>query len=79
MVDPRLELFSGSVVVAANDNWGGDGQLSAAASTVGAFPIADEASNDAILLITLSPGSYTVQVSGGKAAGNALVEVYEVP
>jgi hypothetical protein len=79
MVDPRLELFSGSVVVAANDNWGGDGQLSAAASTVGAFPIADEASKDAILLITLSPGSYTVQVSGGKAAGNALVEVYEVP
>jgi hypothetical protein len=40
-------------------------------------------SRDAVLLVTLPPGSYTAQVSGVGAAnvntGVALVEVYEVP
>ena len=35
---------------------------------------------DAVLLVTLAPGSYTAQVSGvGATTGVALVEVYEVP
>ena len=39
-----------------------------------------ESPGDAMLLMTLAPGSYTVQVSGvGGAAGETLVEIYEVP
>src|SRR5688572_19729763 len=39
MPDPRLTLFSGAEVVAENDNWGGDAQLSAIGQSVGAFAI----------------------------------------
>jgi hypothetical protein len=80
LVDPRLQLFSGSTVLRENDNWGGDAQLSAAGTAVGAFALADLASRDAVLLLTLPPGSYTAQVSGvNNTSGIALVEVYEVP
>jgi hypothetical protein len=37
-------------------------------------------SKDAVLLLTLNPGTYTAQVSGvGNTTGVALVEIYEVP
>jgi hypothetical protein len=46
---------------------------------VGAFGL-PAASRDAAVLTSLTPGSYTVQVSGvGGATGEALVEIYEVP
>ena len=81
MPDPQLALFSGATKVAENDNWGGDPQLTAAGNGVGAFAIADPAGKDAMLLITLAPGSYTAEVSGvsGTVGGSTLVEVYEVP
>ena len=80
MPDPELKLFGGgSVVIAANDNWGGSAQLTTAGAGVGAFALADPGSNDAMLLITLPPGKYTTEVSGKRAGGAALVEVYEVP
>ena len=38
------------------------------------------ASEDAALIATLPPGSYTAQVSGvGNTTGIAIVEVYELP
>ena len=79
LADPRLELFSGGSRVAANDNWGGDPQLAAVGTGVGAFAPRGAATTDAILLITLAPGNYTAQASGGGGAGQVLVEVYEVP
>jgi hypothetical protein len=79
MPDPRMALFRGTVQIAENDNWGGDAQLTSAAAAVGAFPIADSGSRDAMLLITLAPGNYTAQVNAVGAGGSALVEVYEVP
>jgi hypothetical protein len=80
LADPQLALFGGSVQIAANDNWGGDPQLSAAAARVGAFALGDASSKDAVLLLTLPPGSYTAQISGANGtSGNAIVEVYEVP
>src|SRR5581483_4409052 len=80
MPDPKLELFDGSTSLAANDIWGGDPQLNAAGGAVGAFAIADPASKDAMLLITLPPGAYSAQASGlGGSSGSVLVEVYEVP
>jgi hypothetical protein len=53
--------------------------LSTAFERVGAFALG-VASRDAAALLTLSAGSYTVQVSGvGNATGIALLEIYEVP
>jgi hypothetical protein len=82
LADPRLTLFSGSTVLAANDQWyeaPNAVALAAAAQQVGAFRLRAETA-DAGLLLTLPAGSYTAQVSGGEgASGTALVEVYEVP
>ncbi|MFO1447927.1 MAG: immunoglobulin domain-containing protein [Opitutaceae bacterium] len=79
MEDPRLDLFSGQTLRNANDNWGGDFTITSAFVKVGAFSLAS-ASRDAVLLVTLNPGSYTAQVTGANAsAGFVLVEVYEVP
>ena len=80
MADPKLDLYSGQVVIASNDNWGGEPQLAAAGASVGAFAISDLTSRDAVLLATLAPGAYTAQASGvNNTGGVALVEVYEVP
>jgi Immunoglobulin domain len=80
MANPKLELFSGSAVIARNDNWEGLPQLTTVGNSVGAFAITNASSNDAILLITLAPGSYTAQLSGvNGSTGLALLEVYEVP
>ncbi|MSU22956.1 MAG: hypothetical protein EXS32_03945 [Opitutus sp.] len=77
--NPQLTLFNASSVkIGENDDWGGTSALTAAFTAVGAFALPAK-SSDAALLATLVPGSYTVQVSGGKTAGTALVEVYEVP
>lgn len=81
MADPQLVLFnSAPAQIAANDNWGGDAQLAAAGTAVGAFALSGPASKDAVLLVTLPPGSYTAQASGvGNTGGMAIIEVYEVP
>lgn len=87
LVDPQLELYQarpagGSVLFARNDNWGESdvAELRAAFAATGAFALADAASKDAALVLTLPAGSYTAQVSGvGATTGEALVEVYEVP
>ncbi len=79
MPDPKLDLYSGSTAIAANDNWGGAPALTAAMNAAGAFAIADTASKDALLLVTLPAGSYSAIASGvGPSSGLAIVEVYEV-
>jgi sugar lactone lactonase YvrE len=79
LVDPKLELFTGTTKINENDNWGGATALANAFRSVAAFDL-PPASRDAVLLVTLEPGSYTAQVSGiGNTSGVALVEVYEVP
>lgn len=48
-------------------------------ATVGAFPLS-AGSADSAQIVSLSPGAYTVQVSGvGGTTGVALAEIYEVP
>ncbi len=82
LADPKLELFNNDTgaKINENDNWGGDDQLKNAAAVVGAFGLADTATKDAVLLVTLPPGAYSARVSGvGTSAGTAIVEVYEVP
>ena len=81
--DPELQLFNAATTggpIAVNDDWGGDPQVVAAASAVGAFAWTDPTSADSALLVTLAPGAYTAEITGiGNATGVALIEVYEIP
>jgi hypothetical protein len=80
LADPRLQLFSGSNVIASNFGWGGDPAIESAASSVNAFSWADSSSSDSAILVTLPPGAYTAQISGASGdTGVALVEVYDIP
>lgn len=82
LADPKLALYQGNTLVRENDNWSSTsdaGALAATATAVGAFPL-PSGSKDAALLVYLTPGNYTAQISGVNATtGVALVEVYEVP
>jgi hypothetical protein len=68
------------VQVAFGDDWGRGADAAAVAATatrVGAFALAGN-SRDAALVLTLTPGAYTAVVSGqGGASGGSLVEVYD--
>ncbi len=53
--------------------------IAAVSSRVGAFPL-PALSADAVLLLTLAPGTYHAQLTGAEAtSGIALLEIYEVP
>jgi GH35 family endo-1,4-beta-xylanase len=82
LVDPVLDVYSGSTVLASNDNWDDDAAkrdaIQQAALAVGAFGW-NPGSKEAALLLTLNPGAYTAIVSGKNGStGVSLVEVYEV-
>ena len=84
LMDPQLEITksvnNATVVVASNDNWGGDAQITAVANTVGAFALSSASSKDVAILVTLPPGVYYAKASGvANTTGVALIEVYEVP
>jgi hypothetical protein len=83
LADPALTLVDhANRVIAANDDWAtaaDHAEVAAAALAAGAFPLADDA-KDAAVLVTVPPGSYSVLVTGAdQTTGVALVEVYEVP
>jgi len=75
---PRLQLFDGGGnLLLENDGWANSSVLSAAFSSVGAFPFA-AGSADTAVLATLPPGAYTMQVQDASGAGGvALAEVYD--
>jgi hypothetical protein len=84
IVDPTISVFPGGGTEAlfSNDNWGDSSvaaEITSSASTLGAFPL-DAGSADAAMVVTLNPGSYTVQVGSATAGGTgvALIEVYEI-
>lgn len=81
LADPKLRVFDAKGrEVLANDNWAGATALRYAFDVTGAFPLPDAASQDAVLLTTLAPGLYTVQITGPNGAtGVAMAEVYLVP
>ena len=84
LANPIVSIFTAAgEKILVNDNWGEVPDVAAlrtAAAEQGAFAL-PEGSRDAAMLVTLAPGSYTVQVAGagtGAAAqGVAIVEVYE--
>jgi hypothetical protein len=77
LADPQFIVTrSDGTVVASNDNW--DPSLASTFTAVGAFQLT-AGSRDAALVTSLTPGPYTVQVSGvNNGTGEALVEIYEV-
>ena len=79
---PQLTLHVGAAVIARNDSWSTSANSAAiaqATAQAGAFAFAP-GSADAALLLNLSPGTYTAQVSClDGSSGVALIEIYEVP
>lgn len=80
LADPRLTVVAqgATAPVVANDDWADDATLAAAFAAAGAFPLLPD-SRDAAVLVRLTPGAYTVTVSGaGESTGRALVEIYDL-
>jgi hypothetical protein len=83
LADPvvTVETPAGAVLL-TNDNWGDASNASILPQvfqTVGAFDL-PAGSADAVALVTLAPGIYTVVASGNNGGtGVALLETYEVP
>lgn len=79
LTDPKVDIFSGSLVTAGNDNWGGGNALTSTFTQVGAFALAAPDSRDAAVYIPSMPaGGYTVQVGGvGAATGTVIAELYD--
>lgn len=72
----RLELRDGAGrLVAANDRWADDRDVSATSERVGAFRLAAQ-SGDAAVIAALAPGAYTVQIVAPHR-GVALLEIYD--
>jgi hypothetical protein len=81
LADPEINVFSENTQIASNSNWATGtstaGQIASVSAQVGAFAL-QPGSNDDALLITLPPGSYTVQVTSvSGATGVALIEIYD--
>ncbi len=74
--DPTLELRDGNgLLMQSNDDWGQGPDV----ATITAEGLAPTDPKESALLATLTPGNYTVIVSGvGSATGVALVEVYDL-
>ena len=75
--DPELQLYSGSIPVAGNDDWGGVSELRDLFTLLGAAPLAAN-SKDAALSISLMRGVYTAHVTAADGeTGIALAEVFD--
>jgi sugar lactone lactonase YvrE len=81
LAQPTLSVFSGSTQIATNTGWGTNtnpAQIVSTAAQVGAFAFS-AGSADCALIVNLTAGNYTVQISGlNSSTGVALAEVYEV-
>ena len=73
--DPQLTVFDGPTPIASNDNW----QTDAASSLMIEAAMAPNRASEAAVMLNLSPGPYTVIVSGvGGGTGVGIVEVFEL-
>jgi hypothetical protein len=75
LADPFLELRSSSgAVLQANDNWKDSQQ-----AEIQALGLAPNDNREAVIVTTLTPGSYTALLTGkGGTTGVGLVEIYDV-
>jgi hypothetical protein len=76
--DPQLELHDAGGLLATNDGWAGNEQVSSLASSVGAFAWGSPSSHDSALVESLSTGPYSTVIAGADGdTGIALAEVYD--
>jgi hypothetical protein len=78
--NPQFVLYPLGVTtpIASNDDWSGSAELSQAFKTAGAFPLTP-GSHDAALVVSLSPGTYTVVITGvNNTTGYSMVELYDL-
>ena len=82
LADPQLTVYRDGVLISTNDNWSDSGtaaQTETLANALGAFALPAN-SNDAAVTLALTPGAYTVHVTGnGNTGRSVLVEIYAVP
>ncbi len=72
LANPMMSLYSGSTVLASNDNWG----TAVNAADITATGLAPTNALESAILTTLPPGAYTVIVQGvGSTSGVGIVEV----
>lgn len=78
--DPQLAFYSGTRLIASNDNWGSAfnaAQIAAKSADLYAFALGTT-SKDAALLPSVEEGVYSAQITGvGNTTGVALAEVYD--
>jgi hypothetical protein len=78
---PVIQLFSGDTLLAENDNWNQtalEDIIAIASEKTGAFEMTME-NEDAAIVATLDPGSYTVIMYGKEFhTGIGLIEVYDL-
>ena len=75
LANPKLQLFSGSTLIAQNDDW----QSASNVSDIRGTTIPPTNPNESAIVIRLEPGAYTAVVTGAdNGTGIALVEVYEL-
>jgi hypothetical protein len=78
MTDPEISVIPAGCTtpVARNSDWANDPAVATASAAAGAFPLAPDG-RDAAVVATLPPGGYTLAVSGaGGASGVVLLEIY---
>jgi len=84
LAQPSLTVTAqaGGATIGTNTGWGtgsNPSQITSIGASVGAFALVS-GSADSALVVNLTPGAYTMQISGvGNTTGVGLAEVYEVP
>lgn len=74
--NPKVEVFAGPTKILENDDWRSSPRATEIEAMTTLRPPDDR---ECAILTTLSPGSYTIQVSGSTgAAGTVLLEVYDL-
>jgi alpha-tubulin suppressor-like RCC1 family protein/sugar lactone lactonase YvrE len=81
LASPKLEIYRGATVIAANTGWStanNAAEIATATSRTGAVAFAKDSADSAVLA-TLAPGAYTAVVrSSQDMPGVALVEIYDL-
>jgi hypothetical protein len=82
LADPILTIFQGQTQVGGNDDWGSDSTnaaaVSAANTTVGAFPLAAGSKDAALYGTGINAAGYTIQLAGkAGTVGTGLIELYD--
>lgn len=77
--NPTLTVREFNTVRGSDDDWTAWDEMHNIFAALGAFPL-ERGTRDAVLLIDLRPGNYTVQVQGVSPtdAGEVLIEIYYV-